>query len=78
MVLSQSFPRKEALAAIQKQCQLLYTSPAGVKVWSGGPVGRLATHLLSRARGFHRLFPPRRIAAAICWRLPEGRFLGWP
>ena len=75
VVLSQSFPRKETLAAVQKQCQLLYTSPAGVKVWSGGPVGRLATHLLSRARGFVGV-PPSKDCSGYLLETPEGTIPG--
>jgi hypothetical protein len=75
VVLSQSFPRKEALAAVQKQCQLLYTSPAGVKVWTGGPVGRLATHLLSRARGFIGV-PPSKDCSGYLLETPGGTIPG--
>ena len=75
VVLSQSFPRKEALASVQKQCQLLYTSPAGVKVWSGGPVGRLATHLLSRARGFIGV-PPSKDCSGYLLETPGGTIPG--
>jgi hypothetical protein len=75
VVLSQSYPRKEALAAVHKQCQLLYTSSAGVKVWSGGPVGRLATHLLSRARGFLGV-PPSKDCSAYLLETPEGTIPG--
>jgi hypothetical protein len=75
VVLSQSYPPKNALAAVHKQCRLLYTSPAGVKVWSGGPVGRLATHLLSRARGFIGV-PPSKDCSAYLLETPEGTIPG--
>jgi hypothetical protein len=75
VVLSQSFPPKNALAAVHKQCQLLYTSPAGIKVWSGGPVGRLATHLLSRARGFLGV-PPSKDCSGYLLETPEGTIPG--
>jgi hypothetical protein len=75
VVLSQSYPPKNALAAVHKQCQLLYTSPAGVKVWSGGPVGRLATHLLSRARGFLGV-PPAKDCSGYLLETPDGTIPG--
>jgi hypothetical protein len=75
VVLSQSHTPKQALAAVHKQCQLLYTSPKGVKVWSGGPVGRLATHLLSRARGFLGV-PPSKDCSAYLLETPEGTMPG--
>jgi hypothetical protein len=75
VVLSQSYPPKNALVAVHKQCQLLYTSPAGVKVWSGGPVERLATHLLSRARGFVGV-PPSKDCSGYLLETPEGTIPG--
>jgi hypothetical protein len=52
VVLSQSHPSENVLAAVHKQFQLLYTAPTGVKVWTGEALGRHATNLLSKARGF--------------------------
>jgi hypothetical protein len=75
VVLSQSYPPNGALAAVHKQCRLLYTSPAGVKVWSGGPVGRLATHLLTRARGFIGV-PPSKDCSGYLLETPEGTIPG--
>jgi hypothetical protein len=75
VVLSQSYPSKQALAAVHKQCQLLYTSPAGVKVWGGGPVGRLAPHLLTRARGFIGV-PPSKDCSGYLLETPEGTIPG--
>jgi hypothetical protein len=75
VVLSQSRTAKEAPAAVHKQCQLIYTSPAGVKVWSGGPVARLAPHLLSRARGFIGV-PPSNDSSAYLLETPEGTIPG--
>jgi hypothetical protein len=75
VVLSQSYPPKNALAAVQRQCQLLYTSPAGVKVWSGGPLGRLATHILLRARGFIGV-PPAKDCSGYLLETPDGTIPG--
>jgi hypothetical protein len=78
VVLSQSYPPKNALAAVHKQFQLLYTSPAGVKVWTGEPLKRHATNLLSKARGFLGVTPnsfgvrPSKDCISYLLETPEG------
>jgi hypothetical protein len=78
VVLTQSYPNNDALAAVRKQFQLLYTSPAGVKVWSGESLGRHATNVLSKARGFLGVdsssmgVPPARDCSSYLLETPEG------
>ena len=74
VVLVQAHTFNANLGPMARAGKLLYTSPAGVKVWSGKNDQQMAQILLSSigATGHLRRRRRPRIAPATCWRRPRG------
>ena len=74
VVLMQAHTFNANLGPLARSGKLLYTSPAGVKVWSSKDDKAMAKILLSSIGSTRPSSPIRRprIASATCWRRPTG------